>query len=184
MKKPYYSAIWFLLLSVLSACSPLKVTVDYDKNVEFKEFKTYMILPWRKENSKLVNEIDKRRLYDALNNELSERGYQQVKSDADLAVNLMVIIQEKSNVTAYKSHYNYGGYYYPYGYGYSNIRYDSQEYLQGTVIIDIFDNKAKKLIWQGAAVAEIDENPRNREKRIPRAMDRIFWEYPVKKIKK
>lgn len=184
MKTAFRVAIKFLLISVLTGCSPLKVTVDYDRKVDFKAYKTYMILPWRIENSKLVNEIDKRRLYDALKNELNERGYQQVKSDADLAVNLMVIIQEKSNITAYRSHYNYGGYYYPYGYGYSNIRYDSQEYLQGTIIIDIFDNKAKKLIWQGAAIAEVDENPRNREKRIPKAIARIFWEYPVNKTKK
>lgn len=169
---------------MFSCGSSLKIVSDYDKNMDFKPYNTYMLLPWRKENSKLVNEIDKRRLYDALKNELDARGYKQVEADADMAVNLMVIIQEKSNVSAYRSHYNYGGYYYPYGYGHSTVRYDSQEYLQGTVIIDIFDNKAKKLIWQGVAIAEVDENPKNRERGIPRTMAKIFWEYPVKKSKK
>jgi hypothetical protein len=132
----------------------------------------------------LVNEIDRRRLYDALKDEMDARGYEQVKSGADMAVNLMIIIQEGSDVSAYRSHYNYGGYYYPYGYGYSTVRYDSQEYLQGTLIIDIFNNKEKKLIWQGVAVARIDENPKNREYRIKKTMSRIFWEFPVKKVKK
>ena len=180
----YYCGVFILILALTGCVSSLKITSDYDKNIDFKVYKTYMLLPWRKENSDLVNEIDKRRLYDALKSELDARGYKQVESGADLAVNLMVVIQEKSNVSGYMSHYNYGGYYYPYGYGYSTVHYDSQEYLQGTVIIDIFDNKAKKLIWQGAAISEIDENPRNREKGIPRGMAKIFWEYPVNKIKK
>lgn len=185
MKSVTHYVCILLLIFLVSGCgSSIKVISDYDRNIDFKAYKTYMLLPWRKENSELVNEMDKRRLYDALKNELDARGYMQVKSDADLAVNLMVVIQEKSNVTAYRSHYNYGGYYYPYGYSYPSIRYDSREFLVGTVIIDIFDNRAKKLIWQGGAIAEIDENPRNREKGIPRGMARIFWEYPVKKIKK
>jgi len=180
----YHYIILLLCIFLLTACSgPIKITSDYDKNVDFKSYETYMLLPWRKENSKLVNEIDKRRLYDALTYELNARGYRQVNAGADLAVNLMVIIQEKANVTAYRSHYNYGGYYYPYGYG-STIHFDSQEYLQGTVIIDVFDNNEKKLIWQGAAIAEIDENPRNREQGIKKGMARIFWEYPVPKQKK
>ncbi len=174
-----------LLVFILSGCSSsMELSSNYDKNEDFSIYETYMLLPWRKENSKLVNEIDRRRFYEALKNEMDSRGYKEVKSGGDLAVNLMVIIQEGSDVSAYRSHYNHGGYYYPYGYGYSTVQYSSQEYLQGTIIIDMFNNKGKKLIWQGAAVGRIDENPRNREHRIKKTLSKIFWEFPVKKNKK
>jgi hypothetical protein len=175
-----------LILSVLAIAgckSSLQIISDYDKNADFKAYKTYMLLPWRPDNSKLVSAPTKRYLYAALEHEMNARGYSKVESGADLAVNLMVIIEEKSAQTAYQSYYQYGGwgYYAPFGYGYSSVRYDSYEYLQGTVIVDVFDQKEKKLVWQGAAIAEIKEDKKDREQGINKGMAKVFMEYPVKK---
>lgn len=181
MKKTLIPILFAALL--FASCNPVKLVVDYDGEVQFAKYETYMILPWRKENSEMVNEINRQRIYDALEREMNARGYKRVDSNADLAVNVMVIIEEKTNYTAYRDYYHGGGYgyYYPFGYGYSTVRYDSYDVLQGTMIVDIFDHKQKKLIYQSAAIGEIKEKNSNREKSINKVMAKIFWDYPVKK---
>ncbi len=179
----------FVLLTLplffLTACNSVKLVVDYDGDVDFGSYKTYMILPWREQNSKLVSELNQKRLYTALENEMNARGYTRVSSNADLAVNILVIIEESTNYTAYRDYYQGGGwgYYYPFGYGYSTVRYESFDVLMGTVLVDVFDHQKKKLIFQSAAIAEVKEQNRNREQEINRIMSKIFWEFPVKKKK-
>ncbi len=185
MKRINFLPVIVLASFLFSGCSQVKIIVDYDKSTEFPNYKTYMFLPWRDINSELVNDFDKERFYSALENELNARGYTKVITDADLAVNILVIIEKGTAYTGYTNYYNYGGwgYNYPFGMGYSTVRYDSYDYLNGTLLVDIFDHKQKKLIWQGAAIGEVKENARNRENKINKVVSRIFWEYPVQKKK-
>lgn len=182
----------FTLLSVIiltsflfTGCSKMKLIAEYDKGTEFSNFKTYMFLPWREVNSELMDDFDKDWIYAALENELNERDYKKVTSNADLAVNIMVIISKGKAYSGYTSYYNYGGYgyYMPFGIGFAPVRYESFDYLSGTLLIDIFDHKQKKLVWQGAAIGEVKEDAKNREKNINKMISRIFWKYPVQKKK-
>jgi len=49
------------------------------------------------------------------------------------------------------------------------------------LIIDIFDSKTKKLIWQGIGVGEVKKNYDKRDVRLARAISHIFRRYPVTK---
>ncbi len=133
----------FLTLLIFSGCTQVKIIADYDKNSEFPDHKTFMFLPWRAINSEIIDDFGKERFYKAIENEMKARGYEKVTSNADIAVNILVIVEKGTSYSAYRGYYNYGGYgySYPFGMGYSTVRYQSYENLTGTLVIDVFDHK-------------------------------------------
>jgi hypothetical protein len=141
-----------------------------------------MYLPWNKDNSEYITKPIQDRLYGLLDTELKARGYTKVNSNADLAVNLMAILEEKRSAIAYTRYYNTGGYgySYPFGYGYqSTTYYKKNDFLQGSIIVDVFDQQKKKLIWQGIAVQEIVENDAKRERQVNHSIKKMFEKYPI-----
>ena len=184
----------FAILMVLSSCETMRVTSDFDPNVDFTKHKTYNVLPWDSDNSAQINEFDQKRILDAVHAQMLARGYKLAESGSDISVSTFLIFNEKEQTTAYTNHYNMGGYgyyggfgYYGFGPGYyggGTTTYNTQVYTVGTLIIDVFDNSTKKLIWQGIGAGTIDEKRENRDKNIPRAIAKIMTPYPVIPLKK
>ncbi len=56
----------------------------------------------------------------------------------------------------------------------------SELYTEGTLIIDIFDNKTKKLIWQGIGEGSLNSEEKKREKNTPKVIGDMMKSYPVK----
>ena len=183
MKRIFSLSIFFLLLFIFSGCRQLKIISEYDKNSDFPDLKTYMFLPWREVNSELLDDISKEMFFSSIEKELNARGYTKVNKNADMAVNLMVIVEKGTAYTAYRGYYNYAGYgyYYPFGIGYSTVRYQSYDNLTGTLVIDLFDQNKKTLLWQGVAIGEVKEQSNSREQKIDKVVSRIFMGYPVKR---
>ena len=57
-------------------------------------------------------------------------------------------------------------------------------YIEGTLMIELFDPKDKKLIWQAIGTKTVSEDPKKREKGIPKKVAAIMKVYPVNPIKK
>ncbi len=196
MKKLILPFIFLFLVS----CSTLDVTNNWDKEVDFKKFKTYSLYPWDKQNDEIINEYDKQTIINSIKSEMERRGYEYVEKDGELIVSAFVILENKTSYQAYTNHYGgyagYGGgwgYYgspWAYGYGWGPGYYGGSttitkvDYLQGTLIIDIFELASKKLIWQGIGSGEVNENPATRDKRLPKRISHIFRRYPIPKSKK
>lgn len=172
-----------ILTSVLLSCnSSLSIVSDYDVTADFKSYKTYMYLPWDKGNSEYITESAKANLYGMLDKELQARGYSKVEADADMAINLMVMLEEVREATAYTRYYSTGpvGYYSSFGYGYqSTTYYKKEDILEGTIVIDAFDQAQKSLIWQGIAILEIVENDAQRKRQVTTSIKKTFEKFPV-----
>lgn len=175
--------IFPILLLFLYSCSSITVTADYDKEVDFTSYKTFSLLKWRADNSRLINDFDKKRLEDAVINEMTARGYDYIKIGGDLAVSVFLILENKTDYTAYTDYYGGYGYYYgtPWGWGPSRTTVSQYNYTLGTLIFNVFDAKQKRLIWQGTAIGEVDDNPLNRDNNIPKAVGEVFYRYPISK---
>ena len=83
--------------------------------------------------------------------------------------------------------YGYGGYYghgpaYGWGGGMStsHTTYSEYDYVVGTLIIDIYDAKEKKLVWESVAKGTINEKTKGREQRIISTAYKMMLNYPVK----
>lgn len=171
-----------LLIVFLYSCSNITVTADYDKEVDFTKYKTFSFLKWRDDNNKLINDFDKARLMKAVQSELTDRNYSFQQTGGDLAVSIYVILEDKTTYNSYTDYYGGFGYYIvpPWGWGGpARTTVTRYNYTQGTIIFNIFDAKQKKLIWQGTAIGEIDNNPTNKEKNIPKVVKETYNKYPI-----
>lgn len=179
MKKLFFP----VLLLFLYSCSTITVTADYDNEVNFADYKSFSMLKWREDNNKLLNEFDKQRLEDAVKSQMKERGYSFMETGGDIAVSVFVLLEDKTTYNSYTDYYGGFGYYYgtPWGWGPSRTTVSAYDYTQGTIIFNVFDAAAKKLIWQGTAIGEIDANPQSREKNIPKVVMEVFEKYPLVK---
>lgn len=189
---------YFLLPAILLmvfSCSTVRVTQNFDKEVDFKSFKTFSFYPWDKHNDKVVNEYDKEIILNSVKLQLEKKGYTYVEKDGELVVSTFVILQEKTMNQAYTNHYGgWAGYgsgwdynaSWAYGYGWGGPAYttttvSSRDYVEGTLLIDIFKLEGKKLIWQGIGSGEVNPDFSKRDKNLPKAVAHMFRRFPATK---
>lgn len=181
MKNTYVVlALWFLL-QAMNGCAPsIKVSSDYDRAADFSSYKTYSIIDIVAK--KEVNQLNGPRIMNAIRDNMQKKGYiEKDTTEADLLVNAMTIMKEKRAVTANSNYYGYGGYYRPYGaWGGGSVTFDTHEYVDGSLIIDVVNNKTQKLLWQGVGNAEIDQMPKNPDQFISHAVTKIMNGFPPK----
>jgi uncharacterized protein DUF4136 len=182
----------FLLVS----CSGIKVSADYDKSVNFKEFNTYSYHGWTKNSDKILSPFDKERIEKSFKDEFDSRGLEFKQEGGDLLIALFIVTEKKTekvaNTTSVGGYtgWGYGGYYgYGPGWGWgapmmgtSVTSISNYDYTVGTLVCDVFDAKNKKLIWEGVGSGTIDQNPQTREKNIPKSVAAIMAQYPVKPV--
>ncbi|NOY49586.1 MAG: DUF4136 domain-containing protein [Chlorobi bacterium] len=173
-----------VLLLLLYSCSTITVTADYDKDVDFSTYKTFSLMSWREDNNKLLTPFDKKRIEEAVKNEMTARNYTYQETGGELAISVFIILEDRTSYNSYTDYYGRYGYYYgtPWGWGgparTTVSRYD---YTQGTIIFNVFDAKEKKLVWQGTAIGEVDSKPANNEKNIKQVVNKVFIKYPINK---
>ncbi len=186
MKKTIIFISALLLTITLNA---QKVTVDLDKSVDFSNFKTIDFLGWQKDSDQLLNEFDKERLRKAFTNEFNTRGLKKEENgNPDLEITLYLVLEQKTSTTGYTNYY--GGHYSGYrrggwgwGNGYASTSYSQNDYIKGTLVMDVFDAKTKNLIWQSVASGTVKEDPKKREKAIPKTVNKMLKKFPIKPIK-
>ena len=157
-----------LILFCVVAIEPAaaQVTYDYDKEADFTTYKTYSFGGWQENSEKLINDLDKKRIYDSFKAELDKRGMKYVAEDGDVVISFFLVVDAKTSTTAYTNYMGtgmgyggrYGGYYRPgwgWGGGYSTTSYSEKDYKQGTFVMDVYDTTSKKLIWQGVSKSTI-----------------------------
>ncbi|MEQ8304470.1 MAG: DUF4136 domain-containing protein [Cyclobacteriaceae bacterium] len=183
------NTIYVLIALFMAGCSSIKVTSDYDKEADFTKYSTFMYYGWSENSDKILNDFDKKRIEEAFKDEFSKRGWNLTQSDADATVSLFIVVDQKTSYTSYTNHYGggmYGGMYGPrYGYGMggmSTTTTQRNDYLEGTLIVDVFDTEEKKHIWQGIGKKTINEDSKDREGDIRYAVSAIMKQFPIKPI--
>jgi len=176
-----------LLLSLAVVGYAQKVTVDSDKTVDMSGYKTFSFLGWQNDSDKILNDLDKQRLLEAFQAEFTKRVITEVKENPDMDISLYIVVSKETSTTAYTS-YMGGGFGRGYrggawGGGYATTSYSENDYLQGTLVIDVYDPKSKKLIWEAVATGTINEKPQKREKSIPKAVKKLMKKFPVEPVK-
>lgn len=171
-----------VLALMAAACSSLKVTYDYDKQADFASYKTYA---YSEDSQKLpVNDLNRNRIIEAVDKEMAAKGF--TKSDnPDVLVDMHIKTEQKVDATATTMGPGYGGYYGRYGYGggFSTTSINYNEYIEGTLFVNLVDVAKEQIVWQGRATKIIEENAsaEKREKNINYAVQQIFLKYPPKK---
>jgi len=173
MKTNFFKAFLpVLLVIVIAGCSGIRVTTDYDRKADFSKYKTFN---FSKEVDKVsLNDLNRRRLKDAITKEMGTKGY-QLSSSPDVLVNAFVKGKTKYSATANTSYF--GGMYYR-GMSSSNTYVDVNKSIEGTLFIDLIDVQEKKMIWEGVAEGLVNPRTETREKTINSVVEQIFRNYP------
>jgi hypothetical protein len=177
MKKLVFLSV---ILIAAASCSSIKISSDYDKSVKFADYKTYAFTA--ESRGIQLDDLNKNRLFSAIESELAAKGFTKSESNADVWVDVQLKGEQKQTATATST----GGYGYGYRYGYgggfstTTINYDT--YVDGTLFINMIDAKKQQLVWQGRGTKTIDPdaNQKKREENINYAIKQIFTQYPPK----
>jgi hypothetical protein len=192
MKKKKIIAVPLLFMLFLGSCSSVNVLSDYDRQTDFKSYKSYAFYKTGIDKAQ-ISDLDKKRILRAIETEMASLGF--VKSEnPDLLVSIFT--NERVEVDVYNGGWGYGygpgwgypgfyGSFYPYywgpgfwGPGYYGNNVSTR--TEGTLYIDFIDTSKKELVWQGRGVGNLNNIKKieKKEQRIREFVSQIMQQYP------
>jgi hypothetical protein len=180
MKTLLKSIMTVAVIIGLISCSSVSVSTDYDQSVNFSQYKTYKWGGADNPNDVLQkNQLILQRVYNAIDTALLAKGFTKVESDPDFVAYPHAGTQEKTDVTSWG--YGYGGWWGAGGYGgYRGGNIDVTQYTEGTLFIDMVDNKKKKLIWRGtgSGIVNPPSSPQESAEKVNNAVAKVLEDFP------
>jgi len=196
-----------ILLFVTRCGTYTNVYSNYDKSVDFSQYKTFA---WAPDSGAVVpkdleaydNDIVRNNAKNYITHSLSHRGLLVNIDSPDLVLNLVLLNEKKERIVTYHSYpyngyYYYNPYYFPYYYpryryytwfGWGPPYYEDQSttvtktYVKGTITLNMYDRKQRKLVWTGSAEGDIYD-PKYIQYDVHPAIDRIMKKFPVKAVR-
>jgi hypothetical protein len=170
------------LVFVGAAAFAQDVKTDFDKDANFAAIKTFSV----KIGTSWNNQISEKRVTDEIAQALTEKGWTKVDANPDALVLLHGATEKQKSLNTFYSG-GYGGY----GYrgwggmgGMGTATTTTSEYLVGTLVVDIFDAKTKALLFRGTATDELSDKPDKNVKKLQKASDKMFKDFPPGSKKK
>lgn len=161
-----------LLVAVLASCSSVRVSADYDKSVDYSQYKTFAF--YKDGIDKVeIHDLDKKRILKAIQRELNAKGM-TVSENPDLLINIFTDATERIDVNQWN--YGYGWGWGPFGMGMNHSTVNRT--TEGTLYIDLIDGKKKELVWQGVGEGALTKNIERKEERINEFVNKILAKYP------
>ncbi len=178
MKTPQLLTL-LLFLIALPALGQ-KVHVDYDGATAFSQYRTYQFYETR-EDLRDFSLSSHKKVVQQLKDYAEDGGLREVDSDPDVYVAYYTADRGDLRLVLSDLEYTYGsdfslGSYWEGGVG--NRTSSSFTFKQGTLIIDVWDAKEKRLVWRGMATAAVAKDPDKNDKKIEKAIKKMTknWE--------
>lgn len=174
-----YAAIFLLI----SGCSSIEVSENYDTSYDFTKLKTYDWIPV--ENKK--NKLTVKQIQNELKNQLAAKGFRTNASNPDFLIALHGGTEEKVSIRSTNYGYNYGHWYGgSHGATYYTGGVEVYEYKEGTLILDIIDAKNKEVIFQSTTITTLSDNMsmEKRQKKIKQVIEKAIKAFPPSVRKK
>jgi hypothetical protein len=164
------------MLFLLGSCSSVRVNADYDKKVDFSQYKTYAYVKASIDKVE-ISDLDKKRILNSIDDALSSKGFSK-SNNPDMLISIFTKESERVDV------YNNNSWGMGFGWGWNswggmgmgmNSVYTTPE---GTLFIDIFDGNSKEMIWQGEGSGYLTKDTHKKDERIKEFVDKILEQYP------
>ena len=146
-----------------------KVSVDSDPAAPFATYKTYGWVA----GTPAPDPLNEQRLHASLDARLAARGLKKVSTNPDVAVSTFVTTNERQQFIA--NGFGYG----PWGFGGGLGGATVETYVEGTLIVDLYDTKTKKMVWRGVATATASDKPYKNTEKMNKALDKMFEKFPI-----
>ena len=176
MRKPLIT-VMILLVAGTVAAAKMKAHVGYDKAVDLGAIKTFAYFETLDtsvvDSAPPVHEMIKLLII----SKLQDGGLKWVEEDPDVLVTYHTDENQamRMNTTLYHYHYSANWWWSPlWGSG-----MDVTSFTQGTLVVDIWDPKTEEIVWRGAVVGVVPENPSpaKAQKTIEKALNLMSKEF-------
>ena len=170
-------AIAVILVTIAIPAAAQKVYIDYDKSVDFSQYKTFAWFESEDtsmtDTSPLMHDRTKNIIITAMRD-----GLELVSTDPDLYVTYHTQEKEEMRLNTTSYGYGYGGGwgwdpYWDWGPSMGTSTTTTYNYTKGTLIVDVWDAKKKELIWRATAEATVKENPEKATNQIEKAVKKM-----------
>src|SRR5437660_8720142 len=121
------------------------VQTDFDHQANFGQYRTYS-----RQEIKPGASLWDSRIKNAVNAQLEAKGLAQVADDGDIAVVAIKTSQRQRMLQTSYDGFGGGGWRWRGFGGVGESTTTEHDYKEGTLVIDLFDGKTKKLIWRGS----------------------------------
>jgi CRISPR/Cas system CSM-associated protein Csm5 (group 7 of RAMP superfamily) len=182
----YFKFVIIVFALMLTSCSAIKVSTDYDAQVDFSKFNTFAFYKPGIDKAD-ISDLDKKRVLRAIEAELLLQGF--MKSDnPNMLVSFFTKSRERVNVNQNQNNMGFG-----WGMGWNpwmmggmnNNNVNVSQFTEGTLFIDFIDTEKKELVWQGIGTGALKiENREKKEARIKEFVKEIISRFPPEKEKK
>ncbi len=165
-----------LVILATLGCSSLKVNQDWDRSANFSQYKTYA---WQDsgETVRDVSPLIHERVVAAIDQQMSAKGFQKTESNPDVYVTYMSDDDEQLRIDTKHFGYRMGSAWY-WGGGRGTSTSTVRSYTKGTLVLDMWDARAKQLIWRATASDIVSENPEKNTTKVNKAVARMFAKFP------
>src|ERR1700719_1540785 len=169
-----------MMLLFAGKLSAGQVKTDYDRNANFGQYKTYS---WQQ--VKTQDPLDADRIKSAVNSALAAKGWTQVDSGGDVSVVAMEITKSQQTLNTYYDGVGGGWGWRGFGGGgFGEATTTTDTYKVGTLVVDLFDTKTKRLVWRGSESDTLSNNSDKNIKDLDKGVDKLFKHFPPGSSKK
>src|SRR5437016_8470521 len=163
-----------MMLLFAGKLSAQQVKTDYDRNANFGQYKTYS---WEQVKTKDALDVD--RIKAAVNTALAAKGWTQVDSGGDVCIVAMEITRNQQTLNTFYDGFGGGwGWRRFGGGGFGEATTTTETYKVGTLVIDLFDTKTKKLLWRGTSSDTLSNNSDKNIKNLDKGVVKLFKQFP------
>lgn len=155
------------------------VKTDYDRAADFSRYKSFC---WQKVETPDPLWIE--RIKTAVSSALTAKGWNQTEpgSACDVAVVAMEVKHDHDTVNTFYD--NFGGGWGGWGWrgfgllGFGEATATTETYQTGSLIVDLFDAKAKNLVWRGSATDTLSDKSGKNIKKLNSSARKLFEHFP------
>lgn len=170
----------FLIVTILlliTSCKSVQTSSDYDRTVNFNNYKTFVFTPESKQLP--ANDLVKNRILNAISSNLKSKGLTE-SNNPDMLIDLGLKTKEKKDYST--THYDLSGYYgrrWRIGTGISQSNTKEIDYTEGTLVINMVDTNKNSLLWMGSGTGVVSDKA-IQEENLKAAVDKILAGFPPK----
>lgn len=180
--------LYSLMIFLLASCAANKPHVDYDTTANFTSYKTYA---WSKDidkktgQSRIDTPLVHQRVRESIESQLAAKGLQKVEpAQANVLVTYHLSVAVVGHTSSSMS-LGIGSYSGRSSLGISvGVPLGARTVEEGTLVIDIIDNKSNAMVWRGIASRKLSNrtlSPEQAKASVDEVVKEILANYPPQK---
>jgi hypothetical protein len=173
VQRSIFASVGIALLFATALCAQ-QVKTDYDRSADFSQYKAYS---WEKVQTQ--DPLWVGRIKDAVNADLTAKGWTQVASGGQVAIVAMEMTKNQQTLNTFYDGFGGGlGWRRFGGGGFGDATTTTENYKVGTLVVDLFDANSKNLIWRGSASDTLSNKSDKNIKNLDKGVQKMFDHFP------